>query len=293
MIRILVPTDFSPTAERAFRFAAEMASKTKGTIILFHVRQTEEIPFIGSIEKKHEYQAQVEIKLLKKLQRLKKKVVSPQMNVIVSTIVSDPPVVKNMLSFAKENKVELIVMGTQGASGLKKTVVGSTASQIVEKSPIPVLIVPEKYEWKDPKDIMFATNYHCEDRPALSFTLSVAKTFNADVTVLHVNTDDTERKEVAHCFSNYAYFLQRTFNDSHIKFEELKSSNIIEALEHLHDTIPFDMMVMVRRNRKFLEKLFLRSFTKNMACTTKLPLLVFPEEQQRIRLSANKIVKSA
>ncbi|HSN08616.1 MAG TPA: universal stress protein, partial [Hanamia sp.] len=146
------------------------------------------------------------------------------------------------------------------------------------KSKIPVLVVPEKYEWKDPKEIVFATDYHCEDRPALSFTLSVAKVFNANVTVVHVNHDDIE-KDTAQCFSNYAFFLQRTFNDSQIKFKELKSTHIKDALEHLHDKIPFDIMVMVRRNKKFLDKLFLKSFTKNMACTTKLPLLVVPEEE--------------
>lgn len=279
MIRILVPTDFSPTAERAFRFAAELASKTKGTIILFHVNEKEEIPYFDSLEQRHEYQHQLETKQLKRLQRLKKKVVNREMNVIVSTVVSQPPVVKNMLFFAKQNHIELIVMGTQGASGLKKTVIGSIASRIIEKSPIPVLVVPEKYEWKDPKEIVFATNYDCEDRPALSFTLSVAKVFSADVTVLHIRDVEKIEKDNAHCFSNYAYFLQRTFNDSHINFKELKSTHIKDSLENLRETIPFDIMVMVRRNKKFLEKIFLRSFTKNMACTTKLPLLVVPEEE--------------
>ncbi len=279
MLRILVPTDFSSTAERAFRFAAELASRTKGTIILFHVNLKEEIPYFDSDEKRQEYQQQLQAKQLKRLQRLKKKVISPHMSVIVSTIVSQPPVVKNMLAFAKQNQIELIVMGTQGASGLKKAVVGSTTSQIIEKSNIPVLVVPEKYEWEDPKEIVFATNYHCTDRAALSFTLSVAKVFSADVTVLHVQHIDSNEKDNSHCFSNYAYFLQRTFNDSHIKFKELKSAHIKDSLEHLHDTFPFDLMVMVRRNKRFLEKLFLKSFTKNMACTTRLPLLVVPEEE--------------
>ena len=278
MIRILVPTDFSPTAERAFRFAAELASKTKGTIILFHINEKEEIPYFDSAEQRHNYQHQLETKQLKRLQRLKKKVVSRDMNVIVSTIVSQPPVVKNILFFAWQNQIELIVMGTQGASGLKKTLIGSITSRIIEKSKIPVLVVPNKYEWKDPKEIVFATNYHCDDRPALSFTLSVAKVFSADVTVLHIQDVSKIEKDSAHCFSNYAYFLQRTFNDSNIRFKELKSMHLKDSLEHLRDSFPFDMIVMVRRNKKFLEKMFLKSFTKNMACTTRLPLLVVPEE---------------
>lgn len=279
MLRILVPTDFSSTAERAFRFAAELASRTKGTIILFHVNLKEEIPYFSSDEKKQEYPQRLQTKQLKKLQRLKKKVINPHMNVTVSTIIYQPPLIKNILSFAKQNQIELIVMGTQGASGLKKAVVGSTTAQIIEKSKIPVLVVPEQYEWKDPKEIVFATNYNCTDRPALSFTLAMAKVFNADVTVLHVQNPEANEKDNNHCFSNYAYFLQRTFNDAHIKFKQLKSNHIKDSLEHLRDSFPFDLMVMVRRNKKFLEKLFLKSFTKNMACTTRLPLLVIPEEE--------------
>lgn len=278
MIRILVPTDFSPTAEKAFRFAAQLASNAKGTIILFHINDKKDIPYFETTEKKNKYLTQLETKQLKRLQRLKKKVVSHEMNVIVSTIVSQPPVIKNMLSFAKLNQVELIVMGTQGASGLEKTIIGSVTSNIVEKSDIPVLVVPEKYEWKDPKEIVFATNYHSNDKTALSFTLSFAKVLNADVTVLHVSNENIE-KGAPDSFSDYAYFLQRTFNDSQIKFKELKSSHLKHSLEHLCDTFPFDMMVMVRRNKRFLEKIFLKSFTKNMACTTKLPLLIIPEEE--------------
>ena len=111
----------------------------------------------------------------------------------------------------RQNQVELIIMGTQGASGLKKTIIGSITSRIIEKSDIPVLVVPEKYELKDPREIVFATNYHCNDRPALSFTLSIAKVFNASVTVLHINTDDNIEKNNDSVFFQLCFFSAKNF----------------------------------------------------------------------------------
>jgi|SRR5690242_17893279 nucleotide-binding universal stress UspA family protein len=278
-MRILVPTDFSSTAERAFRLAAEIASKSKGSIIFLHINEKEEIPYFQTREERQEYKQQLEYKQLKRLQRLKRKVVKPFMNVFVSTIVINPPVVNKILQVAKENHIDLIVLGTQGASGLKKTIVGSRASRVLEKSIIPVLVVPEKYDFKDPKEIVFATNYHRKDKPALAFSISLSKLFNAQVTVLHIQHLDLAERENAHLFSNYAYFLQRTFNDANLKFKQIKSKNIQQTLEQIDEDFPVDILVMVRREKKFVEKIFLKSFTKNMACITTIPLLVLPQSE--------------
>ena len=55
MKRILVPADFSPTAEKAFRFALDIATKTKGTVILYHVYTPEESTFIDTEQKSKQY----------------------------------------------------------------------------------------------------------------------------------------------------------------------------------------------------------------------------------------------
>ena len=52
MKRILVPTDFSPTAERAFRLALDISEKSKGTIILYHAYKPEKNELISYCRKK-------------------------------------------------------------------------------------------------------------------------------------------------------------------------------------------------------------------------------------------------
>ena len=279
MQRILVPTDFSPTAEKAFRFALNIATKAKGTVILYHVYTPVESPFIDTGQKSKQYNTQTETNLVKRLQRLKKKVTAHTADVPVSTIVGRSPVIDNILGFTEHNHIDLIVMGTQGASGLKKIIIGSVAARIVEKTDIPVLLVPEKFEWTEPERIVFITNYLQTDRQALSVVLALAKLYGAALTVVHlVDVFAKEEKEKID-FDNYAHATHRELNQFNLRFKLLKTSSVTETMENLYKEIPYDIVAMVRRKKSFLKKFFLKSFTQNMAYVTNQPLLVVPEEE--------------
>jgi nucleotide-binding universal stress UspA family protein len=282
MKRILVPTDFSPTAEKAFRFAVDIAAKAKGTIILYHTYIPVESTFIGTEKTRKQYNTQAEANIVKRLQRLKKKVTGDATDVAVSTIVGRSPLIDNILGFAEHNHIDLIVMGTQGASGLKKTIIGSVAARVLENSDLPVLLVPSKYEFADMRQIVFATNYQKSDKQALTLVAALAKLYNANITVLHflsVYNNESEKEKERNDFNTYAFALQRSFNDSKMKFHLLETASIIETMETLDKIFPYDIMAMVRRKKTFLEKFFIKSFTQNMAYITTKPLLIVPEEE--------------
>ena len=280
MKRILVPVDFSPTSEKALRFAVDIASKSKGSIMLYHVYTPEGSTFIGTVETRKQYNTQTEANLLKRLQRFIKKVIQTTDEVSVAAVIGRSPIIDNILGFAEANQADMIVMGTQGATGLKKVIIGSTAARIIEQSDIPVLLVPEKFEWKEPEQFVFATNYQRADRKALTLTVALAKIYNAAVTVVHLldpylQFSDKQQAD----FGEYAFIMQRTFSDCNLKFKELKTTTIADTMEKLHDEIRHDVLVMVRRKKDFLERLFAESLTKNMTYIAKKPLLVVPEKE--------------
>lgn len=279
MKRILVATDFSPTAEKAFRFALDIATKAKGAIILNHNFTPAESTFVAAEQTRKRYNTQAESDSLKRLQRLKKKVAEDS-GVAVSTIVGRSPLITNLLGFAEHNHIDLIVMGTQGATGLKKTIIGSVAARVIEKADVPVLLVPAKYKLEEPKQFVFATNYQPSDKQALKLVNALAKLYHAEVTVLHflsVYETETEKERKRREFDSYAFSLQRYFNESRMKFHLLETSSITETMENLDKKFPYDLLVMVRRQKTLLEKFFVKSFTKNMAYITDKPLLIVPE----------------
>lgn len=281
MKRILVPTDFSPTAEKAFRFALDLARKAKGTIILYHNYTPVESPFIGTQESLKQHNIQSKADIAKRLQRLKKKVTGNAADVVVSTTIGRSPLISNILNFAKHHDIDLIIMGTQGASGLKKTIIGSLAARIVEKSDLPVLLIPEKYELEAPRKFVFATNCQPADQQALTVIKAMLGLYNADLTVLHflsAYATGSEKVKERTDFDTYALSVQRELNGSKIKFHLLEIPSVTETMETLDKKFPYDLIAMVRRKKTFFEKFYVKSFTKNMAYVTKKPLLVVPEE---------------
>ena len=282
MKRILVPIDFSPTAEKAFRFALDLATRAKGTIALYHNYIPVQSTFIGSEKSRKEYDMQREADILKRMHRLKKKVAGNSSEVAVSTIVDHSPLVPNILAFAAKNQIDLIVMGTQGASGLKKTIVGSVAARLVEKSNLPVLLVPEKYEAMKPGQFVLATNFSNTDTDALARIGEIAELYEAEITVLHflsANTGLADKEKIKIDFDNYARNLQKKQKGNKVYFHLLEANSITKTMETLDQKFPYDVMAMVRRKKTFLEKLLMKSFTLNMAYVTNKPLLIIPETE--------------
>ena len=280
MKRILVPTDFSPNALSGLRVAVDIASRSKGTIILYHVYIPVEGPFIDNKTKRKEYNIETEKIILKRLQRVKKKVLKDVNNVPISTIIGRSPLINNILGFAEHNHIDLIVMGTKGTSGIKKLLVGSVASKIVQRTDIPVLLIPEKFERTELDQIVFASDYQLSDQQAISFTLGFGKLYNGNVTIAHLLSADIPEKKKEkekNDFDSYARYMQRKFNRNNIKFQLLEVAPGNEKMETLEKEIPYNMLVMVRRKRSFFQKIFSESFTKSMACIAKKPLLIIPQ----------------
>lgn len=281
MNRILVPTDFSPTSEKAFRFALDMAQRAKGTVILYHCYTPVESVFAGPEKVRTLYNTQQETNLVKQLQRLSRKVKEDIQHVPVATVLGRTPVIDNVLGFAESNQTDLIVMGTQGASSLKKALIGSVAARIIERSDIPVLLVPEKYELSTPDHFVFATSFSSRDKAALEVTGMIARLYKGKITVVHfenVLNEPEEREKTKKDFDAYAYFLQREMNEFKIQFNWMDVASVKETMENLDRKIPYDVMVLVRRKKTAAERFFLDSVTQEMAYLTHKPLLVIPEQ---------------
>ncbi len=282
MNRILVPTDFSPTAEKAFRFAIDIAERNKGTVILYHVYTPVKSRYIGVEKTRIHANDQMETNLLKRLQRLKKKVTAGNALIPISTVLGRTPLVDNILGFSEHEHIDLIVMGTKGASNFKKSIIGSVAANIAENAGIPVIMIPEKYEWKEPEHIVFATDYSPSDRKALSVLTRLSKLYNTRIAVLHVFSvyeEESEKERLVNDFETYAYQIRKEYPESKLEFHVVKTTSVFQAIENLDKEFPHDMLVMVRKKKSYYEKHLLKSFTKNMAYITQKPFLIVPEEE--------------
>jgi nucleotide-binding universal stress UspA family protein len=156
MVNILVPTDLSDLSKVAVQYAIKIANKLDGTITLLHV--------INIIQPTR---ATMRLRL-KTLEQELVELAKEDLDALVSEVskqakTSQPIKVKIVkgTSFndtvkreAKKLRTGLIVMGTRGASGLKKYVLGSNTASVIEVSHVPVLAVPELGDFRNFRNVV-------------------------------------------------------------------------------------------------------------------------------------------
>lgn len=119
------------------------------------------------------------------------------------------PLTATLLDYAREHAVDLIVMGTQGASGLRKWLIGTVASGVAAHAQAPVLLVPEKYEWREPGQVAFATNYDACEKEALEKAIRIAGSIKAQLTIVHLCPTGKDSQEQQVRFLTFAEGMQK------------------------------------------------------------------------------------
>jgi len=83
--------------------------------------------------------------------------------------------------------MDMIVMGTHGASGIRELPIGSTAQSVIRNSELPVLAVKEFAPPLDIKNIVFASDFSSETLASFKETVKIAKKFRARIHLLNVD----------------------------------------------------------------------------------------------------------
>ena len=278
MQKILVPTDFSATAMKAVTYAAEIAQKTGATIFLLHAmeRATDTIlePLAFDIKGQEEFVNE----RLRLLDTLQKSVAQIYPGIKIETELTKGTVISSILDFAEGQQVDLIVMGTTGASGLKEFFMGSVAAGTIGKTKIPVLTVPCSYEMEEPDGILFATSHFEENKNLLNPVVELAKLYGA---VIHVAVFVEEEEALDYMrnvkrLNRYMEYLRETFPGIKFKGEVLEGKDFELTIDKYDNKNELDMIAMITYPKNFLERLMKKSATKKMAFHSVIPLLAIP-----------------
>jgi len=137
---ILVPYDFTSFAEKAFGKAIEIAKKFDSKLTLFAIIGSDINTSGMDWSRAQEAHDEAENKAKLDLNKIKDSYNDEHVDISVK-IIHNPSIVDGIISFAENNQIDLIVMGSHGRSGFKKLVLGSVALGVATKANIPVLIV--------------------------------------------------------------------------------------------------------------------------------------------------------
>lgn len=273
-MRILIPTDFSELSRVAIRYVVDFSMDVEVKLILLHVIDTN-VPSktrLGSSKLQEAIQASSERSMKELIASIKK---DNGHNIEINyEITSGSSIEKYVEMFAVKNNIDMICIGTKGASGLKKILFGSNAASIIQNSSIPVLTIPEFARYKGINNIVYSSDLYNLEKE-MDLIVPFARLMDSRVEILHIDKDNErfegnlQQKEEA---------LKNDLSYPKIKFSELKSDSVIQGINKFVADVDADMVIMFTHHTNFLEKVFQKSVTQNTAFQTRIPLFTFQKE---------------
>nr|WP_294860629.1 universal stress protein [uncultured Fluviicola sp.] len=274
MKKILVPTDFSILSDNALNYAVQLAKKTEAELFLFHgylIPSPMYDPLI-SVPTERELQKEV-MSSLKKLQQLIK-TTDPDLKVSYGTSPGIP--YDEINECAQKENADLIVVGAQGSGYLEEKVIGSTASQLIRKSKIPVLVIDKEVLFKEPKNIVLAVDFReTDNKNVLKPLKQLATLFKSHVQVLNVFPESEAIPTLGEIAESFRLIHSLKF--IHHTFFYRENKDVIAGINDFVEKHDIDMVVMITRNHSIISRLFRESHTKAMAFHSKVPLLTLHE----------------
>ena len=268
MKKILVPTDFSPVADNAIRHAIGIAAAFDSELILYHTYTFDRFNYdLDSSEDQQPLTKKLERKMNLTERKFRKEITEKGLS--VRTIVERGDMLSLFKRKVKAHGISLIVMGSKGATGLKKVIFGSVAARAMESAKVPVLVVPPQYAYRPLQHIILAMDDKGAAEAVVSPIQKLAIKFSADVTVLTVRTGTG-----GEALDKNALSLE----GAEVAYQEVPlSKSINESINAYLASEDCDLLGMVRREKGFFESIFQKSITKEQVLNSRVPLLVLPE----------------
>lgn len=270
-LNILLLTDFSDLSKIAINYGLKLADKLDAEFTILNVLRLDGVP------KSHLKMKQIERSLLKitqeegeKLEEECRKKIKSKATVKFKAIRSHT-VADTVRRYADTNKVDLIVMGSRGASTIKKAVLGGTTVSVIDVSNPPVLAIPDKATFTNFKHVVYASDLKNVQKE-LDTIIPFARIFDATIHMVHVveaidKNVDARREE--------AEKLVKKANYNKITFEVIIDDDIPLAIDKYLKDKKGDALTTFTHELNLFEKIFARSVTRKLAYQGTIPLLSF------------------
>lgn len=279
MKQILVPTDFSESADNAIDFAIQSSKILPAKVTLLHSYEVNSSLYTDYMGVNKEFTSSLLNDADKNLAELSERI-SETHHVKVDTLLSIESLQEAIAKTVKDKGINLIVMGTLGASGLREKIWGSTTAAVITNTKIPVMAIPIEYHWQKPKKILFTTNRFEKESGILNYLFELAGMYMARVQVA-VFTDEDDDKAATFIenkskIAEYESFLKENYQEETLTSAHLYGEQFEDTLQNFIKENEIDMLVMVTYQNKFWNRIFNPSKTRRMSYQTKIPLLAIP-----------------
>ncbi|MCF7568139.1 universal stress protein [Sabulilitoribacter arenilitoris] len=171
----------------------------------------------------------------------------------------------------KKHKVNLIVMGTKGASGLDKVIFGSNTVRVIQRCETPVLAIPDGCEFAPINRIAFSTNHETLfEKEKLLLLKDLMRLYNSNLTIIHIADEHhlSQKQERNNDFFN------TNFPDAIHEYIDVNTKEMFSVIKQYLSNNNIEMLSMMSEKHSFLERLFTKHAVETFALGINVPFLV-------------------
>lgn len=267
MKAIVVPTDFSTTAENAMLYAGQLAKTIDAEILLVHVYQIpagmNDMPvlMVSTDELKNNAD--------EGLNRAKELLQKNYNDVEVKTESRLGDVTDELNDVCEKANAFVIVTGKHGASGLERALFGSTSLSIIRHTKYPVIVVPHHSQKHPIKNVAVAIDDVAETLPVEKIK-SLTTELKATLHLIHVQQQKTgladltniERELGASCITSY-------------------DDEFVHGIESFINQNNIDLLIILPHKHTLIERLFFRTHTAEVLNKVSIPIMCINERSDR------------
>lgn len=276
MKKIILPTDFSENAYNAIKYAVQLFKGVETTFYLLHtytpaVFRAENLHSPSQVDAEDQNHTIVMEELKEIKQRLQKEFKTHEHTFVTRAVFNT--LTDEVENLAKSEKTDLIIMGTQGASGVIEVFFGTNTTEIIRTTECPLIVVPSGFEYESPKEIIFPTDYEIDyEIEQLQQLLALSGTHSSKIDVIHVSSGYELTRDRLRNKQKLEQLLVQTPHT----FHNLPDQEVIEAINTFKVDKPTALLVMIRNKKTFLERLFFEPIIKKIGLQINIPFMVIP-----------------
>ncbi|MDY8134913.1 universal stress protein [Aquimarina sp. 2201CG5-10] len=281
MRKVLIPTDFSDNSWNAIRYALQFFKDQKCTFYILHtftpvsynVGYLVENPMPYGIEDVAHKNSENQIDRI--IERIENEFSNSKHSFVKLSAFN--MLVNEIIDTVEKHSIDLIIMGTKGATGAKEIFIGTHTMFTIKKVKCPVIAIPSGFEYEKPKEVLFPTDFNLStSNKYLSLLKEICDQHSSRLNILNayygVALDD-QQEEV----KNY---LDEYFKDETHVFHIADGMDVLEAVEDFQEKFKINLLVMIHNKHSFFENLLFKPVINQIVYHTNIPFLVIPSESR-------------
>ena len=287
--RILIPVDFSDYSIKACRIAFNLARELNAKVKIMHVYFNPYYPTALPMAEAFAYQGKEEKEFQNIIEKVKENIQKlcnlidqkistgefPAVN--YSYVLREGLPEEEIVTFTKEYKPTLILMGTRGKDQKDADLIGSVTAEVIEMTHVPLIAIPENTPFTDMnevKRIAFLTNF--SQRDLVSFDL-LAKIFapfdNIRISITHISMKKGDQWDEIKLEGIKSYF-SRQYPNLNLDYKLIDTNDMLKSLDEYIKDDGIQILSLTTSKRNIFARMFSPSISRKMLFHSDTPLLV-------------------